>query len=79
MTNKKLILTWVLLIVLTIIVAIISLYSLKNITEVIIIISSIKFLLIAFIFMELYKAHKFWKYITTFFVILEASVFLLFL
>lgn len=52
---------WIVLIVLTIIVAIVSGSSLKHSFSIILILSVIKFWLISYYFMELRKAHVFWK------------------
>lgn len=53
--------TWIVLIVLTIISALVSKLDSKYVVLIILILSGIKFLGIAFQFMELKKAHVFWK------------------
>lgn len=79
MEKKNLIFTWSLLIVLSVLVSTISFYTFANKIEVIVVLSAIKFLLIAFIFMELYKAHFFWKFIIVSFLVVQTTIFLLFL
>ncbi len=62
--KKSLVFTYGLLIVLTLVTALISnadLFS-HDIILLILFLSSIKFLLVAFQFMELKKANSFWKY-----------------
>ncbi|NVK53152.1 MAG: cytochrome C oxidase subunit IV family protein [Flavobacteriaceae bacterium] len=63
MTLKKLIVTWIILLLLTIVIVVLSNhFSEKQLfTTIILFISVGKFLLIAFYFLELYKAHSFWK------------------
>lgn len=61
--KKHLLITWLLLIVLTIVSAIISwlFYQVNFLEELIIILSVLKFIGVAFYFMDLKKAHAFWK------------------
>lgn len=63
-------LTWVILIVLTITSALVSKLESKYIVLIILILSALKFLGIAFQFMELKKAHPLWKGIIIGFVFL---------
>ncbi|WNH14257.1 cytochrome C oxidase subunit IV family protein [Thalassobellus suaedae] len=63
-------LTWVILIMLTITSALISKLESKYIVLTILILSALKFLGIAFQFMELKKANAFWKGIIIGFVVL---------
>lgn len=74
--KKKDIIVLGLLIALTIITAMFATmwYSIKNVATIIMILSAIKFLLVAFQFIELKKAHVFWKiilvgYLTIFLII----------
>ena len=53
--------TWIVLIVLTITSALVSKLDSKYVVFIILILSALKFLAIAFQFMELKKAHRFWK------------------
>lgn len=59
--NKKATITWIILIVLTIVSALISKFEGKYIVFLILIFAVLKFLGIAFQFMELKKAHSFWR------------------
>ncbi|WP_033961516.1 cytochrome C oxidase subunit IV family protein [Psychroserpens jangbogonensis] len=54
-------LTWIILIILTIVSALVSKLNSNYIVLLILLLSSLKFLGIAFQFMELKKAHGFWK------------------
>ena len=63
-------LTWIILIVLTITSALVSKLESKYVLIVILILSALKFFGIAFQFMELKKAHVFWKTIIIGFVFL---------
>ena len=53
--------TWIVLIVLTITSAVVSKLDSKYVVLIILLLSGIKFLGIAFQFMEIKKAHVFWK------------------
>lgn len=70
--DKKFLKIWVALIFLTIAAAITSNYLTKTnfIVEIIVFISILKFIGIAFYFMELKKAHSFWKITTISFLLL---------
>lgn len=59
--HKSAILTWTILIILTIASALISKLDGAYIALIILILAALKFLGIAFQFMELKKAHTFWK------------------
>ena len=59
--NKSAIITWVILLGLTIISALFSSLENKFVAFLIIVLAAIKFLGVAFQFMELKKAHSFWK------------------
>jgi len=79
--QKKDILTIGILIVLTIVTGLFSQYysELKTVSTVILILSGIKFLLIAFQFMELKKANIFWKILLASYLILFSGIVLLIL
>ena len=62
--------TWIILIVLTITSALVSKLESKYIVLIILILSALKFFGIAFQFMEIKKAHVFWKTIIIGFVFL---------
>jgi len=62
--------TWIILIVLTITSALISKLESKYVVLIILILSALKFFGIAFQFMEIKKAHVFWKTIIIGFVFL---------
>ena len=61
--NKSAIITWLLLLVLTIVSALISEVDSKFIVVLIMGLAALKFIGVAFQFMELKKAHTFWKVI----------------
>ncbi|WP_431135187.1 cytochrome C oxidase subunit IV family protein [Psychroserpens mesophilus] len=68
-------LTWIALIVLTIVSALVSKLNSNYIMLIILILSSLKFLGIAFQFMELKKAHVFWKTtIVSFLIVFVTSI-----
>ncbi len=75
--NKKLSLTWISLIGLTVISALIANTSLSYVPFLLISLAGAKFLGIAFQFMELKKAHLFWKIILSLFLFLFATFVLL--
>jgi len=59
--NKHITLVWILLVLLTVSVGIISSLSLDIAVISILLLSSLKFIGVTFYFMELKKAHVFWK------------------
>ena len=59
--NKQTTLVWILLVLLTVAVGVISSLSLNIAVILILLLSSLKFIGVAFYFMELKKAHIFWK------------------
>jgi hypothetical protein len=69
---KKLFKTWIALVFFTIVAAVVSNYltGTNFLIEVIVFISILKFIGIAFCFMELNKAHSFWKISTLLFLLL---------
>ncbi|PHR72536.1 MAG: hypothetical protein COA67_04630 [Lutibacter sp.] len=79
--KRKDILTLVILIVLTIVTGLFSKFysELKMVNSVILFLSGIKFLLVAFQFMELKKAHIFWKIILTSYLVLFCGIIILML
>lgn len=62
--------TWIILIVLTITSALVSKLESKYVVSIILILSALKFFGIAFQFMEIKKAHVFWKTIIIGFIFL---------
>ena len=64
------IITWIILIVLTITSALVSKLESKYVVFIILILSALKFFGIAFQFMEIKKAHVFWKTIIIGFIFL---------
>ena len=69
-------LTWIILIILTIVSALVSKLNSNYVVLIILLLSSLKFLGIAFQFMELKKAHAFWKIMIGAFVLIFLSVIL---
>ena len=61
MNQKSFLYVLLLLIILTIISAVFSNFQLKNATQIIMILAALKFLAVAFYFMELRHANAFWK------------------
>lgn len=59
--NKQTTLVWILLVLLTVAVGVISSLSLNMAVILILLLSSLKFIGVTFYFMELKKAHIFWK------------------
>lgn len=81
MKKPQLVLIWIALIVLTILVALVStnLKELKYVTILILGISMLKFMSISFYFMELKKAHIFWKTSILIYLFLFSTITLMFL
>lgn len=79
MKKSRLLLIWIVLIVLTIIVAFVAnkLKNLQNVTMLILGISMLKFMAVSFYFMELKKAHIFWKASILIYVFLFLSIILI--
>ncbi len=75
--NKSAITTWVSLLILTVIAALLSNLDNKFVVFLIIGISAIKFLGISFQFMELKKAHSFWKGCVFLFIFIFITVLLI--
>lgn len=76
MTRRNLTIIWILLLILTITVVFFS-TSLVNesySTEVIIFISALKFIAVSFYFMEMKKAHIFWKISIFIYLLFFASI-----
>lgn len=63
MNAKQIFVVWLVLVFLSIIVAIVSntLESFNFVIEIILLFSAVKFFLVSYYFMELKKAHIFWK------------------
>ena len=81
MKKQQLLLIWIALIVLTILVALVSnmLRDLQYATIVILGISMLKFIGVSFYFMELKKAHVFWKVSILTYLFLFSTITLIFL
>ena len=77
--EKKSIITWVILLILTIVSGIISTQSYAFIPIIILLFASFKFLGVAFDFMELKKANTFWKVVLISFLVLFNSVIMILL
>ena len=77
--NRRIILVWVLLVLLTIAVGIISSLPLSYAAVAILIISVIKFIGVSFYFMELKKAHIFWKISVLIYVLLFSTIILIYI
>lgn len=76
MTKKNLLLTWILLIAFTLLVVFCSSFIVDKsyLKTIVIFISLLKFLAISFYFMELKKAHTFWKATVITFLILFSLI-----
>ncbi len=59
--NKQNIITWIILLTLTVLAGLISGAALPYIVPLILVLAALKFLGVAFKFMEMEKAHVFWK------------------
>ena len=59
--TKQNIITWIILLVLTVVAGLISIVSLTYIIPLILLLAVLKFIGVAFNFMEMKKAHVFWK------------------
>lgn len=58
---NKLTITWIILLILTVISGISSTDGGKYVTVLILVMAIVKFILVSFNFMEMVKAHSFWK------------------
>ncbi|MBV1924782.1 MAG: cytochrome C oxidase subunit IV family protein [Flavobacteriaceae bacterium] len=77
--ERKSIITWVILLILTIVSGIISTQSYVFIPIIILLFASFKFLGVAFDFMELKKANTLWKVVLISFLVLFNSVIMILL
>ena len=75
--NKTAIITWAILIVLTIVSALLSGIQSKYTVLLIMGISALKFIGVAFQFMELKKAHTFWKVLLLSFLVIYTMLLLI--
>jgi len=75
--KNRTIIVWVILVLLTIAVGVISSLSLSNAAIVIIVLSVIKFIGVSFYFMELKKAHVFWKASVLIYLLLFSTIVLI--
>ncbi len=73
---KRFIITLIVLVVLTLLSAVVSNYVANYTATIILILAGLKFIGIAWIFMDLIKAHTFWRVITSVFVVLIIVVIL---
>ena len=74
--TKQNIITWVLLMILTVIASLVSSANSVYIIPLILLLAVLKFMGVAFNFMELKKANIFWKVIVTAFLILFVGIIL---
>ena len=72
--KKSFIYTLIALVVLTISTAFVATHTVKNAGIIILILSAVKFLLVAFEFMEVKKAHPFWKTILIVYLVLFVTI-----
>ncbi|WP_372792629.1 cytochrome C oxidase subunit IV family protein [Lutibacter sp.] len=77
--NSRIIFVWVLLVLLTITVGVISSFSLSYAAIAILGLSALKFIGVSFYFMELKKAHIFWKAAILIYVFLFSIITLIYL
>ncbi len=77
--NSRIIFVWILLVLLTITVGVISSFSLSYAAVAILGLSALKFIGVAFYFMELKKAHIFWKAAILIYVFLFSIITLIYL
>ena len=75
--NKRTIIVWVLLLFLTVTVGIISSLPFTYAAIIILVVSVIKFIGVSFYFMELKKAHIFWKVSIVIYVLLFSTIILI--
>ena len=72
--KKSFIYTLIALVVLTVSTAFVAKHTIKNTGIIILILSAFKFLLVAFEFMEVKKAHAFWKTILIIYITLFVTI-----
>lgn len=77
--NKRIILIWVILVLLTITTGVISSFPIRNVAVVILVLSALKFMGVSFYFMQLKKAHVFWKTAVLIYVLLFLTIVLIFI
>jgi hypothetical protein len=78
--HKKLLITYIALVILTFSGALLAGLTLnKSIVIAIVIITVVKFLTVAFEFMELKTAHNFWKVLLTFYAIIISTIIMILL
>ncbi|WP_456375956.1 cytochrome C oxidase subunit IV family protein [Lutibacter sp.] len=75
--NTRTIIVWVILVLLTVAVGVISSLPLSNAVVIILGLSVIKFIGVSFYFMELKKAHIFWKVSIVIYVLLFSTIILI--
>jgi hypothetical protein len=75
--NKQNSITWIVLLVLTVISGLVSSASISYLVPFILVFAALKFIGVAFNFMELKKAHVFWKIVLVGYLVVFCSVLLL--
>jgi len=75
--NKQNVITWIILLVLTLISGWVSSTTLTYIIPLILVLAVLKFIGVAFNFMELKKAHVFWKIVLVSYLVIFCGVILL--
>jgi len=77
--NKNTTLVWILLVLLTVTVGVISSLHLNMAVILILLLSSLKFIGVTFYFMELKKAHLFWKISVLIYLLLFSTIVLIYI
>jgi len=72
--NSRTIFVWIILVLLTVVVGVISSFPLSYAVITILVLSVIKFIGVSFYFMELKKAHIFWKASVLIYVLLFSTI-----
>ena len=77
--NRRTIFVWILLVLLTVVVGVISSFPFNYAAVTILGLSTIKFIGVSFYFMELKKAHIFWKISVLIYVLLFSTIVLIYI
>jgi len=77
--NSRTIYVWILLVILTVAVGVISSFPFSYAVVAILVLSGIKFIGVSFYFMELKKAHIFWKISVLIYLLLFLTIVLIFI
>ncbi len=75
--NKQNIIIWILLLILTVIAGLVSSASLTYVIPLILLLAVLKFIGVAFNFMEMRKAHVFWKILLVGYLIIFCGIVLI--